>query len=174
MAIKIKNTAYTRGVEKNNKDEGERGVDMYTDVDYAGVEVTSRSTSGVLVYVNGGLVLWKSKLQKVVTLSSCEAELMAVSEGCKEIAYVKKVMEVMGNLPVYTLLVDNQSTIQVLKNPGHNGSVKHMDVRIKYVRETMENVEVKYCKSEEQNADVMTNAHNGGRISKFRKMLGVK
>eukprot|EP00961_Rhodomonas_salina_P289991 3918460-Rhodomonas_salina.2 len=34
---------------------------------------TSRSTGGYLLYLNGSLVSWQSKLQKLITLSSCES-----------------------------------------------------------------------------------------------------
>ena len=49
----------------------------YSDSDWAG-KGDRRSTSGYLTFVGGNLVTWKSKKQKVVSLSSAEAEYRAM------------------------------------------------------------------------------------------------
>ena len=46
----------------------------YTDADWAGDITNRKSTSGYFTFVGGNLVTWKSKKQKVVALSSAEAE----------------------------------------------------------------------------------------------------
>nr|GEV78015.1 uncharacterized mitochondrial protein AtMg00810-like [Tanacetum cinerariifolium] len=52
-------------------------IQMYTDVDWAGDKGNKRSTSGYFSLVGGNLVTWRSKKQKVVSLSSTEAEFRA-------------------------------------------------------------------------------------------------
>jgi hypothetical protein len=47
----------------------------YRDIDHAGDIDTRRSTSGVLYFL-GKIITWQSQKQKVVALSSCEAEYM--------------------------------------------------------------------------------------------------
>ena len=42
---------------------------LYTDSDWAGDKDNRRSTGGYMIFVNGVLVSWRSKLQKVVSLS---------------------------------------------------------------------------------------------------------
>lgn len=49
-------------------------VEGYTDADWAGDITNRKSTSGYFTFVGGNLVTWKSKKQKVVALSSAEAE----------------------------------------------------------------------------------------------------
>nr|GEY67697.1 putative ribonuclease H-like domain-containing protein [Tanacetum cinerariifolium] len=48
---------------------------LFTDADWAGNKSDQRSTSGYFTLVGGNLVTWRSKKQKVVALSSAEAEL---------------------------------------------------------------------------------------------------
>nr|GFA52356.1 putative reverse transcriptase, RNA-dependent DNA polymerase [Tanacetum cinerariifolium] len=47
---------------------------VYADADWAGDKGNRRSTSGYFTLVGGNLVTWRSKKQKVVALSSTEAE----------------------------------------------------------------------------------------------------
>jgi len=49
----------------------------YSDSDMAGDVDTRRSTSGVIFFLGNNLVTWQSQKQKVVALTSCEAEYMA-------------------------------------------------------------------------------------------------
>lgn len=53
---------------------GVSNVEGYTDADWAGDQTTRRSTSGYFTFVEGNLVTWRSKKQKVVARSSAEAE----------------------------------------------------------------------------------------------------
>ena len=51
----------------------------YSDSNHAGDIDTSKSTSGVLFFLDECLVSWQSVKQQVVALSSCEAEYIAAS-----------------------------------------------------------------------------------------------
>nr|GFD29142.1 putative reverse transcriptase, RNA-dependent DNA polymerase [Tanacetum cinerariifolium] len=63
---------------------------MYTDVDWAGDKGNRRSTSGYFSLVGGNLVTWRSKKQKVVSLSSAEAEFRAKQKEGAERESVSK------------------------------------------------------------------------------------
>ncbi|XP_037491328.1 secreted RxLR effector protein 161-like [Jatropha curcas] len=56
------------------KAHGHLEIKGYTDANWVGNLVDRRSTSGYFTLVGGNLVTWKSKKQKVVALSSAEAE----------------------------------------------------------------------------------------------------
>ena len=53
----------------------------FSDSDYVGDLVSSRSISDFILYVLGVPVSWGSKAQKIVTLSSSEAEWVALYEA---------------------------------------------------------------------------------------------
>nr|GEW58647.1 putative ribonuclease H-like domain-containing protein [Tanacetum cinerariifolium] len=56
------------------KQNGHLETQLYTDADWAEDKGYRRSTSGYFTLVGGNLVTWRSKKQKVVALSSAEAE----------------------------------------------------------------------------------------------------
>ena len=48
------------------------------------------STSGWVVYWHGAPLCWGSRKQKSIALSSCESEIVALSEAAKEVIYLRK------------------------------------------------------------------------------------
>ena len=56
----------------------------YTDASYGEDVDTRRSTSGYIFTVCSGAVLWKSKKQNIITLSSMESEYITMTEATKE------------------------------------------------------------------------------------------
>uniref|UniRef100_A0A803LEC5 Uncharacterized protein n=1 Tax=Chenopodium quinoa TaxID=63459 RepID=A0A803LEC5_CHEQI len=68
----------------------------YTDADWAGDRDDRKSTSGYFTLVGGNLVTWRSKKQKVVALSSAEAEFRRIAKGITEILWIRKLMKELG------------------------------------------------------------------------------
>ena len=54
---------------------------LYADADYASAVSEWRSVSGAVVMVAGVAVSWLSRTQKCVTLSTTEAEYVAMTDG---------------------------------------------------------------------------------------------
>jgi hypothetical protein len=67
----------------------------YCDSNFAGDPDTRRSVSGYIIYVKGVPICWRSKAQRSITLSSSEAEWIALSEATKEIMFVLQLSENM-------------------------------------------------------------------------------
>lgn len=57
----------------------------FSDANWAECMTTRKSNSGYACFVNGGMVSWCCRKQNLITLSSTEAEYVALSETCKEI-----------------------------------------------------------------------------------------
>jgi hypothetical protein len=55
----------------------------YSDSDWAGDPDSCIIVTGFVIYLLGALICWRSKRQKGVTLSSSEAEYVAMSEAVK-------------------------------------------------------------------------------------------
>uniref|UniRef100_A0A3Q7EAS5 Reverse transcriptase Ty1/copia-type domain-containing protein n=1 Tax=Solanum lycopersicum TaxID=4081 RepID=A0A3Q7EAS5_SOLLC len=64
-------------------------VTGYSDSDYAGDVDTRRSMTGYVFTLGGSVVSWKATLQPTVTLSTTEAEYMALTEAAKEGIWLK-------------------------------------------------------------------------------------
>ena len=136
-------------------------IEAWTDSDYANDRDNRKSVSAHEVYANGVLVVQKSRLQKTVALSSCEAEYMAAAEACSAILHLKQVLESMGVTIQYPipLYMDNQGAIFLTTNESTTRT-KHIDVRYHFLRELTEGpnplIKVKYCPTHENRADVHT------------------
>jgi hypothetical protein len=141
-------------------EDGVFEIEAFCDSDYSGDTETRRSVTGYVIYVNGFAVGWKSKGQKNVTLSSTEAEYVAISEVCKEIAFVAQVMDFLKmefTKPI-KIHVDNVGAIYMANNKVTSQRTKHIDVRYHFVREFIEAglVEIKFVRSENNDADLFT------------------
>ena len=109
----------------------------FTDSDYAADPVSQKSVSGYIIYVRGVPLCWCSRQQKCITVSSCEAEWIALSEAVKDIIFLLKVcnsMHIQVQLPV-TVHVDNIGAIFLSENVTTSQNTKHIDIHSKFVRQ---------------------------------------
>ena len=74
----------TRDLGITYKKGEELSLSVYTDADYASKETDRRSISGVAVMLGNAAVYTTSRTQHCVTLSTTEAEYVALAEGTKE------------------------------------------------------------------------------------------
>ena len=71
-----------------------------------------------------------SKRQETVACSTTKAEIIAFSEGCKDLVYVRRLHAQFTEIEMpMTVHEDNLGTIDVLSNAVNNGRTKHIDVR---------------------------------------------
>ena len=91
----------------------------FSDSDWAGNPNSQRSVSGYTFLFCGAAVSWSAKKQPTITLSSTKAKYMAMTHAGKEAIFLNHLYGEVGiphSIPIY-LLVDNQSTIALTKNP---------------------------------------------------------
>ena len=69
----------------------------YVDSDMVGDKDSRRSTIGYILTMGGTTVSWIYKIQKVVSLSSIEAEYVVATEASKEMIWLQRFMEELGN-----------------------------------------------------------------------------
>ena len=105
-------------------------------------------------------ICWCLKAQKTITLSSAEAEWIALSEATKEILFVLQLFEEMKiNVQLSVIVnIDNMGAIFMSKNVSTTSRSKHIDVRTKYVNEYVQDgvLKIDYVKQEENDADIFT------------------
>jgi hypothetical protein len=148
----------------------------YSDASYAEDKKDRHSTSGQVHLKNGGAISWKSKKQKIVSLSSMEAEYIALTDATKEGIWLKKMeKELNEDHTILTIYEDNQSAIKTANNKIHNDRSKHIDVRYHFIREKIENGELKlvYCPTEYMVADIMTKALGKVAHVRLRMAMGL-
>ena len=151
----------------------------FCDSDYAGDPDSRKSVSGYILYVRGVPICWRSKAQKTITLSSAEAEWIALSEATKEIIFVLQLFEEMKikiELPI-VVNVDNMGAIFMSKNINTSSRSKHIDVRTKYVNEYVEDGKLKiiYVNTEDNDSDLYTkNLGSELHLKHSSKIVGPK
>jgi hypothetical protein len=138
---------------------------MFSDSDWAGDKENRRFVTGFVLFLCGVPIIWRSKQQKSVALSSSEAEFVAVSEATKEILFVMRVlvsMSIQVKTPVL-VRVDNMGAIFMTENTSSNSRTRHIDTRWHFVRELVEDktVEIVFVKSGDNKADGFTKNVDG-------------
>ena len=108
-----------------------------------------------------GPILWFSRTQRCVTLSSTEAEYVALAECLKEVLFVRQILEFLRPDVDYgatTLFEDNEGAVQLAINPLSSTRTKHIDVRYHFIRDKVREgkVDVRHIPSEDQRADILT------------------
>lgn len=131
---------------------------VYSDSDWANDSEDRRSTTGYIVTLGSSPIIWKTRKQPTVALSSCEAEYMAIAEATKETLYLRSLCSSLGiqQPPTTTVYSDNQSAIALTRNEGgrHNRT-KHIDTRYHFIRE-QSNVSYEYINTEDNLSDNLT------------------
>jgi transposase InsO family protein len=160
-----------KGIHFGKDDKVLRG---YCDSDFAGDPDTRRSTSGFVIWLNGGPVAWSSRKQSVVALSSTEAEFIAAAECCKELLFVRDLIyEITKERLEVEMRVDNQSAIWLMKKGIMGRRSKHIDVKYYYLKEKIDEnqISVKYCPTGSQLADILTKSLPAVKFEKCQKRL---
>lgn len=159
------------------KKGGCQGLVGYADSDYAGDLKDRKSTSGYVFMLGSGAVAWSSRKQHIVTLSTAEAEFVAAAACASQAVWMRRILEKLSleESECTTILCDNNSTIKLSKNPVLHGRSKHIDVRFHFLRDLTRDgvVELAYCGTQDQLADVMTKPLTLDAFQRFRSQLGV-
>lgn len=143
-----------------NKKQKTLSLCGYSDADFAGDIETRKSTTGFIVIWSGCVVSWCSQRQSTVATSTTYSEYIAAFQTVKEIVWLLKLI---GEIYPYqniatTLYIDNQSTLELIKNPVLHKRSKHIDVQYHYIREQYDKkvFQLKYINTKEQPADILT------------------
>ena len=146
-------------------------LEGYVDADYASNRDTRKSITSYCFLLNGCCISWKVQLQHVVALSTTEAEFMATTEAFKEAVWIKGILSEIQMLSRrVTVFSDSQSAIHLSKNPVYHERSKHIDIRLFWIRNKIEEGEVNLEKipSEDNPADAGTKVLT---VSKFQHCL---
>ena len=134
----------------------------FTDADWGSDPVDRKSLSGFALFFCGCLIAGESKKQPIVSLSTMEAEYIAMCQGVKEVAFHRSLLkEVVFNEyaeMASAVMCDNQGAQFAVKNPIVHKRSKHIDIRFHYIREKYVSgeIDIQYVPSSENAADIFT------------------
>ena len=135
-------------------------ISVYADADWASDRVDRKSITGWIAMINGDPISWASKKQKVVSQSTCEAELYASGAGINEAKFQYDILNEIGlNVPNAPVIYgDNQSTQALSKNGIKSERTKHIAIKYAFIHDEVssERVTLKWIPTTEQLADIFT------------------
>ena len=111
-------------------------VECFCDSNWGGCKTTRRSTSSGMIFLNGNLVLSLCKSQTTISLSSCEAELMAMTHMtaeaimvCNLCRFLLKVDSREVGETLDFIVYSDSSSAKALAQRRGVGRLKHVDLR---------------------------------------------
>ena len=146
-----------------SKPDGKLSVSCYVDASYAADLDTRRSITGFLIAVNDSTVMWKSHRQPMVTLSSAEAEYVALSVAMKEVVAMTNFLQETGaaeiKLPM-RVYEDNAAVIKMSTTTWSTPRSRHIAIRYHHIRELFASSRfaISHVKTGLQLADGLTKA----------------
>ena len=167
-----------------------KSIEVFVDASFAGdwnkswsnepSSVLSR-TGYVLLYA-GCPIIWLSKLQTEISLSTTESEYIALSHSLREAIPMMTLLEEISNiLPIdletpklhCTVFEDNNSCIELVRCPKLRPRTKHIGLKYHHFRSKVKSglISVKYINTEDQIADIFTKALPEPQFLKLRKSL---
>ena len=132
----------------------------YADADWAGNPADYKSYSGYCFTLDGNLISWESKKQKLAAQSSTESEYISLTEAVKESLYLNDLINDFfkcGPQKV-TIFNDNLSTIRLAYSSNFSARTKHFGCRMQLVRDCVRDGSIclEHMSTELMPADVLT------------------
>jgi hypothetical protein len=152
-------------------------VEAHIDASFATDTVDRKSTTGCVIMLGGAVIWAKSGKQSIVTKSSFEAELVALSDMASMVLWVSLFLQDLG-YAIDTPIVyqDNQSAIKVAeKGVLNNAKTKHIDIRYLWIKQALDEKKLAlvYLPTDKMVADGMTKPLVGEKFYQFVKALNM-
>ena len=133
-------------------------VTAYIDASFA-IHPDMKSHTGSVVTLGKGAIYAKSGTQRLMTKSSTEAELVALSDAANQVLWTRNFLESQGHpQPPALVYQDNQSTIQLIRN-GRSNSERtcHVDIRYFFLHDriTTGDIDIIYLPTTDMIADIL-------------------
>ena len=105
----------------------------------------------------GESISWGSKKQQSVSLSTSEAEYIALSLAIQDGKWIHRLLcEILTAAnkarPDLNIREDNQSCLKMTKNPVNHGRAKHIDIEYHHIRDEVKRgiAKLEYCETKEK------------------------
>jgi transposase InsO family protein len=145
---------------KYYRDSNQTEPVAYVDANHGLKSNKYKPISGVIIMMAGGPISWRSVMQPIQTLSSAEAEFVALSLCGQEVIFLRNLLLDMGfpcQFPT-TIYEDNSACIDLTYKPTHHKVLQHVDIRLYWMRTQVKvkNVQLTWIPSEDNIADLFT------------------
>jgi len=156
----------------------ESSILCYADADLGGEIDTSKSTSGIVVYALGILIIWKSKKQTVVAQSTMQAEMIATAYGKVQVNWLQDVISEigLGTGIIKQILNDRLNCVTTLNSGNFQSENWHLRLRFHSIHEAIakKDLEIRHIPGTEMQADALTKALGGVKLGEFMAEIGLR
>ena len=129
--LKYLNGTIELGIRLGGNKNGEVELTAFADAAY-GVHPDARSQTGMFISIGRGPLIWKAIKQKCVTKSSCESEIIALSDIVSLTIWLRDLLKSMGmydGKPV-TIYEDNKAAINLVSDGASTSDrTRHVHIR---------------------------------------------
>jgi hypothetical protein len=157
------------------------GITGYSDSDWAGDPTNRKSRTGFVYFMSGAPIMWMSKRQSIIALSSTEAEYIAIASAVKGGLFIRNILEELGyGKQVIQLKVDNTGA-RLIAGGAKTSRSKHIEVRYFFVKELAQNneINIEMVRTDQNVSDIFTKAlgpqifarHRGNLVQRKRDIL---
>ena len=148
----------------------------FTDADHASDLVDRSSTSGRMIFLGRGPVIWGSSKQDCVSTSTKEAEYVAASACSKDALWLKGLLSSLNlELPA-KMYCDSVSAISSIKNGDSDGGrSKHIDIKHHHIRKHVKDgdIDLQYVETTSNITDIMTKPLPKGLYHNHRQSMAL-
>ena len=173
------------------KPDKSKGLECYVDADFAGAwskhsshdPKSVHSRTGFCIFYAGCPILWKSKVQSIIALSTTEAEYIALSSALREVIAIIHLLEELTryNFPIHRAtpkfvcrtFEDNQSCIKIATDHRTRPRSKHFALRLHHFRSYIVNktVIIEHIDTKNQIADLLMKPLPKVQFSHLRRKI---
>ena len=151
-----------------------------SDAAFADDRTSRRSSYGYLFMLYGMPIDWKASLQRSVTKSTTEAELLALSTAATELlAWNRLFKHLRVDLELSpTLYCDNQQTVGIITKIDEklHTKLRHVDIHQHWLRQEVQrgNIQIEWKPTNQMPADGLTKSLARQRHASFMQQLGLR
>ena len=135
----------------------------------------------------GPAISWRCSKQRIIALSSCEAEYVALTDATKEAKFLRQLLaDIQGRTidgvklynhnqdAIVSLHADNQGAIALAKNSVHHQRSKHIDIKYHFIRLAVEEgiIDLQYIPTAENIADQFTKPLSSVKLNELSMING--
>jgi len=184
---------YLRGTRTNGiiiQPTSPQLLDCYVDADFSGLwksdnscdPISVRSRTGYVIMFCGTPLLWCSKLQSEVALSTVEAEYIALSQSMRDLLPTKQLLQELQNIfklptstttTTSTVFEDNAGAIELARCPKMRPRTKDIAVKYHHFRDHVQKggITIKPISTTDQIADLFTKPLPEGKFLRLRQFM---
>jgi len=171
-------------------DPTQQHLNCYVDADFAGLwspatscdPISVKSRTGYVITFANCPILWSSKLQSEIALSTTEAEYIALSQATRDMIPMRSLLTefskitklIVGTTTTFsTVFGDNKGCVELANAPRLRPRTCHIGIKYHHFRSYVArgDIKVQWIDTKHQLADIFTKPLPGPAFKYLRKLL---